>query len=421
MTFLERISPLGSTLLLCFLLVGQTALAAQPDIEDRQPRFQVAITEVFVDLGNELIVIRGEDFDFGPGPLLVALGDLENPAAGEITSLCVDNLSVVPQTIVCDFSADGLPPDGDYLLAVSTGNGRRMNAEYDLTIGGRGPAGPQGEQGKLGPQGEQGKLGPPGEPGPQGEQGKIGPQGEQGKIGPQGEQGKPQGEQGKIGPQGEQGKMGPQGEQGKIGPQGEQGKVGPQGEQGKIGPQGEQGKIGPPGPQGKQGKMGPQGEQGKIGPQGEQGKIGPQGPQGKEGPEGPIGGTGDNVLFSPSQDTNMQPYLALNYIIALQGLYPSRSSAEPYLAEIVLFAGNFAPRGWAYCDGQLLPIMSYQALFSLLGTTYGGDGRTTFALPDLRGRAPVHAGGSAGPGLARRQLGQRGGMEEEPSHNHLHQ
>lgn len=96
---------------------------------------------------------------------------------------------------------------------------------------------------------------------------------------------------------------------------------------------------------------------------------------------------------------------------------------DPFIAEILLFAGNFAPRGWALCDGQLLPIASNQALFSILGTTYGGDGRTTFALPDLRGRVPMHPG--SGPGLSTRRLGERGGVEnvtltqvEMPSHNH---
>jgi len=82
---------------------------------------------------------------------------------------------------------------------------------------------------------------------------------------------------------------------------------------------------------------------------------------------------------------------------------------NPFLAQIVMFAGNFAPRGWALCDGQLLPINANQALFSLLGTTYGGDGRTTFALPDLRSRTPNHAG--RGPGLSDIKLGQRGGVE----------
>jgi microcystin-dependent protein len=77
------------------------------------------------------------------------------------------------------------------------------------------------------------------------------------------------------------------------------------------------------------------------------------------------------------------------------------------LGEIRMFGGNFAPRNWALCDGQLLPIDQYQALFSILGTTYGGDGRTNFALPDLRGRVGMHPG--QGPGLPSRRLGEKGG------------
>jgi len=97
---------------------------------------------------------------------------------------------------------------------------------------------------------------------------------------------------------------------------------------------------------------------------------------------------------------------------------------QPYIGEVAMFAGNFAPRGWAFCEGQLLPISQYTALFSLIGTIYGGDGRTTFALPDLRGRTPIHAG--TGPGLATYRTGQKGGQEQVtlnttqlPSHNHL--
>jgi len=95
----------------------------------------------------------------------------------------------------------------------------------------------------------------------------------------------------------------------------------------------------------------------------------------------------------------------------------------PYLAQIMMFGGNFAIRGWAMCDGQLLPISSNTALFSLLGTTFGGDGRTTFALPDLRGRVAIHPGN--GPGLSHYSWGQRGGVEnvylnttQIPSHSH---
>ena len=97
--------------------------------------------------------------------------------------------------------------------------------------------------------------------------------------------------------------------------------------------------------------------------------------------------------------------------------------SEPFVGEIKMFAGNFAPRGWALCDGQLLAVSQNDALFSLLGTTYGGDGRTTFALPDMRGRIPMHAG--SGPGLSQRLLGQKGGSEthslsinEIPNHTH---
>jgi microcystin-dependent protein len=97
--------------------------------------------------------------------------------------------------------------------------------------------------------------------------------------------------------------------------------------------------------------------------------------------------------------------------------------SDPFIGEIIMFGGNFAPRGWGLCDGQLLPISSNTALFSLLGTTYGGDGRTTFGLPDLRGRAPVHEG--TGPGLSQVRLGERAGDERVtlttnnlPSHSH---
>jgi microcystin-dependent protein len=85
--------------------------------------------------------------------------------------------------------------------------------------------------------------------------------------------------------------------------------------------------------------------------------------------------------------------------------------SEPFVGEIRMFAGNFAPRGWAFCDGQLLAVSQNDALFSLLGTIYGGDGRTTFGLPDMRGRIPLHAG--TGPGLSERRLGSKGGSENE--------
>jgi len=97
--------------------------------------------------------------------------------------------------------------------------------------------------------------------------------------------------------------------------------------------------------------------------------------------------------------------------------------ADPFVAEIRIFPFNFPPKGWAFCDGQLIPISQNTQLFSLLGTTYGGDGKSTFALPDLQGRAPMHPG--QGPGLSLYDLGQEGGSDtvtllqsEIPAHTH---
>ena len=100
--------------------------------------------------------------------------------------------------------------------------------------------------------------------------------------------------------------------------------------------------------------------------------------------------------------------------------------ADPFVAEIRIFPFNFAPKGWAFCDGQLMPISQNTALFSLLGTTYGGDGKSTFALPDLQGSVPLHVGGAQpGPGLSVYDLGQSSGSDtitllstEMPVHTH---
>lgn len=97
--------------------------------------------------------------------------------------------------------------------------------------------------------------------------------------------------------------------------------------------------------------------------------------------------------------------------------------SEPYIGEIRMFGGNFAPVGWMRCEGQLLQIAEYEVLYVLIGTTYGGDGQDTFGLPDLRGRVPIHAG--SGPGLSNRALGAQGGVEtvglttaQMPTHSH---
>ena len=96
---------------------------------------------------------------------------------------------------------------------------------------------------------------------------------------------------------------------------------------------------------------------------------------------------------------------------------------DPFVAEIRIYPFNFAPKGWAFCDGQLLPISQNTALFSLLGTTYGGDGKSNFALPDMQGNAPMHPG--QGPGLSLHDLGETGGSDtvtllqsEIPLHSH---
>jgi len=99
--------------------------------------------------------------------------------------------------------------------------------------------------------------------------------------------------------------------------------------------------------------------------------------------------------------------------------------ADNFVGEVRIFTGNFPPTGWAFCNGQLLPISQNTALFSLLGTNYGGDGKTTFGLPNLQGAFPMHAGASAGPGLTQRITGETGGAEtvaltkdQIPAHTH---
>ena len=115
--------------------------------------------------------------------------------------------------------------------------------------------------------------------------------------------------------------------------------------------------------------------------------------------------------------------LALTTAASLDAKHNPAAAAQPFLAEIIMFGSSFAPRGWAFCNGQLLPISGNPALFSLLGTIYGGDGRTTFGLPDLRGRVAIHPG--TGPGLTRVGLGEEGGVEnvtlstaQMPAHSH---
>jgi microcystin-dependent protein len=100
----------------------------------------------------------------------------------------------------------------------------------------------------------------------------------------------------------------------------------------------------------------------------------------------------------------------LTILIAV-GLITATFAQDAYIGEIKLFAGSYPPRDWAFCNGQILQVSQFNALFSVLGTTYGGNGLQTFALPDLRGRVPVHSGYSQGPGLQPVNLGETGGVE----------
>jgi microcystin-dependent protein len=131
-----------------------------------------------------------------------------------------------------------------------------------------------------------------------------------------------------------------------------------------------------------------------------------------------FGSTGNGTAIS-----NLQPYLCMNYSIALEGIFPSRNGTDTFIGEIGFFGFNFAPLWYASCDGSLLPISQYSTLFALIGTIYGGDGQTTFGLPDLRGRVAINQG--TGPGLIPKTLGQIGGIEnftlsvsQLPAHTH---
>jgi len=140
------------------------------------------------------------------------------------------------------------------------------------------------------------------------------------------------------------------------------------------------------------------------------------GPQGDTGPQGPAGSVpaATDANGGGQAHNNMQPNVALTCIIAVQGAFPFREGdppTAPFLGEVKWFTGNYAPAGWALCDGQLLAISDNPGLFSILGTIYGGDGRTTFGLPDARGRAIIHQGD--GLGLTPRRLGSVFGTEVE--------
>ena len=207
------------------------------------------------------------------------------------------------------------------------------------------------------------------------------------------------------GERGKRGHRGPEGLQGIPGATGPQGEIGLQGIPGATGPQGE---IGIQGPQGNVGLQGPTGPQGNVGIQGERGEQGIQGIQGIQGPTGNVGPPGaNNDAGGGTGHPNMQPYLAVNFIINIDGSFPNPNvvSATPYLGEIRLMAGSIVPKGWMICDGAMLLKNDYMLLFGVIGNMFGGDAITTFALPDFRSRVPLHVS----PNYI---IGQSAGQEE---------
>ncbi|MDG0809255.1 tail fiber protein [Cohnella rhizosphaerae] len=220
--------------------------------------------------------------------------------------------------------------------------------------------------GPKGDKGERGAAGPAGPMGAKGDTGATGPAGAAGTTGPTGATG-PQGAKGDTGVGGPTGAAGPQGVKGDTGAAGPAGPQGPQGVKGDAGDAGATGPQGPKGDTGPAGAVGPQGAKGDTGPEGATGPQGPQGPPGTPGAAGPKFG---------------DPFIA-------DGSAGEGGSSAGYIGEVWLFAGNFAPAGTHVCDGSLLPIAQNTPLFALIGNQYGGDGKTTFALPDLQDYAPA--------------------------------
>lgn len=332
-----------------YLACGRLALAVSLCLAGAANAYDAPRVESVVVMDDvDAIAIIGRNFPLRAGELSVRLGADGEP--GDITSFC-RMARPFGSAITCRFTG-GLPPAGDYLLEVA--NARTGDAaQFALTLGAVGPQGPAGEPGPAGPVGVTGPTGPAGQTGPAGPQGPVGESGPVGPMGPIGATG-PQGPIGLAGPVGPTGATGPQGV---PGPQGETGASGPAGPTGTTGPQGAPGLPGPPGIPGLQGPVGPQG------PTGATGATGATGPQGPAGPATPDERFGTNT----------------------QGAASGHGS-ECTLGEIILTAGGVA--NGVPANGQLLPINQYTALFALIGTLYGGNGTTNFALPNLAGAAP---------------------------------
>ena len=330
----------------------------------------------------DAIAIVGRNLPANRRDLSVHLGAAGEP--GDISASC-QPVSPLMRAVTCRF-AGGLPPAGDYLLRVAntrSGNG----TEYALTIGAVGPQGPRGETGPTGPAGPAGApgpIGPAGVEGPIGPAGPVGPAGIEGPVGPAGPVGAT-GPAGPIGPTGATGERGPQGIQGDVGPAGPRGETGAAGSQGPVGPAGPTGPMGPEGAPGATGPAGPAGAigpAGPAGPSGEPGTQGPTGPAGATGPAGPQGPTGPMGPQGLPGNSQLSGHFGANTGQGGAG----NGSGMCVMGTIMLSAARVGEGIPA--NGQVLSISQNTALFALLGTTYGGDGMTTFRLPDLRPVAP---------------------------------
>jgi hypothetical protein len=329
--------------LLCVLMIGSPSANAQalgiPAIETVVPNFATSPAQ---------ITITGQHLDENP------FGPPSAPTV-QLAGTQLHVLSSSATTIVAQLPAG--VTSGEFLLTVE--HKALLNGWFDLTLGAAGAQGPAGPQGPAGAQGPQGLMGFPGIPGATGPAGATGPPG---SVGP----------------------PGPQGTAGAAGP------IGPAGVPGASGPQGPAGPAGATGPTGPAGTVGATGATGPPGPPGTAGATGAAGPQGPTGPTGPAGPTGP-----PGSSTEDPKLVALAAILGPATSAPPQrafgaNGLENCTVGQIIFTAYPATGGSVHpADGSLLPISTNTALFSVIGTTFGGDGTTTFAVPNLQAYVPT--------------------------------
>jgi Phage Tail Collar Domain/Collagen triple helix repeat (20 copies)/IPT/TIG domain len=357
----SKTSALLAVALLCVLMIGSPGAKAQalgiPAIETVVPNFATSPAQ---------ITITGQHLDenlFGP----------QSAPTVQLAGTQLHVLSSSASTIVAQLPAG--VTSGEFLLTVE--HKTFLNGWFDLTLGAIGATGPAGPQGPAGAQGPQGLMGFPGIPGATGPQGLPGPAG---VAGPAGATGPP----GSVGPPGPQGTAGATGPIGPAGVPGAPGPQGPAGPAGATGPAGSAGTVGATGATGPPGAVGPPGTPGAAGATG---TAGPQGPTGPTGPAGPAG--------PPGSSTEDPKLVALAAILGPPATVPpsrvfgSVNSDTCTIGQIIFTAYRATGGAVLPADGSLLPISTNSVLFAVLGNTFGGDGTTTFALPNLQAYAPT--------------------------------